>query len=123
MLSRRQRQSSELGSSGCWEQADPRTKLIQDAAKPNPQYKSTLNGTIQICKTEGFSGIYKGVGPTVLKQGANSAVRFSSYEALSNVAKDILKPPSGKLPSAVTFGVGAMAGLITVCESLRARAN
>lgn len=51
-----------------------------------------------------------------MKQGANSAVRFSSYAALQQAAIDYTKPASGKLGSGMTFGMGAIAGLITVCE-------
>jgi len=51
-----------------------------------------------------------------MKQGANSAVRFTSYSSLQGVALGYIKPASGKLSSSVTFGLGAIAGLITVCE-------
>jgi hypothetical protein len=50
-----------------------------------------------------------------MKQGANSAVRFTSYSSLQGVALGYIKPASGKLSSSVTFGLGAIAGLITVC--------
>jgi solute carrier family 25 citrate transporter 1 len=42
-----------------------RTKLIQDASSPSPMYTSSLNGTIAICRTEGFGGVYRGLTPTV----------------------------------------------------------
>jgi len=42
-----------------------RTKLIQDAASARPVYTSTMNGTITICRTEGFGGVYRGLVPTV----------------------------------------------------------
>ena len=51
-----------------------------------------------------------------MKQGANSAVRFSSYSSLQQTALHYLQPPSGKLSSTSTFGIGAVAGIITVCE-------
>lgn len=50
-----------------------------------------------------------------MKQGANSAVRFTSYSTLQGAAIGYIKPASGKLSSSVTFGLGAIAGLITVC--------
>lgn len=52
----------------------------------------------------------------IMKQGANSAVRFTSYATLQQAALDYMKPETGKLGSATTFGLGAIAGLITVCE-------
>lgn len=92
-----------------------RTKLIQDAARPQPLYTSTLDGTVSICRTEGFGGIYRGLGPTILKQASNSAVRFTSFAMLQSVALETLKPASGKLSATTTFATGALAGLITVC--------
>ncbi|KAK1924536.1 mitochondrial carrier domain-containing protein [Papiliotrema laurentii] len=95
-----------------------KTKLIQDASSSSPMYTNLVNGTIGICRTEGFGGIYRGLGPTIMKQGANSAVRFSSYAALQQQALQVLKPESGKLSSATTFAVGAGAGLITVYSTM-----
>lgn len=101
-----------------------------------PMYTNLVNGTVGICRTEGFSGIYRGLWPTVcestrreqgwlthqiMKQGANSAVRFSSYAYLQQLALAYSKPVSGKLSGTTTFGLGAVAGLITVCEFGRAR--
>ena len=42
-----------------------RTKLIQDAGSSRPMYTNMLNGTIGICRQEGFGGIYRGLAPTV----------------------------------------------------------
>jgi solute carrier family 25 citrate transporter 1 len=53
-----------------------------------------------------------------MKQGANSAVRFTSYSTLQQSALGYLKPETGKLGGTVTFGLGAIAGLITVCMSI-----
>ena len=52
----------------------------------------------------------------ILKQGANSVVRFTSYATLQEGVLNYAKPASGKLESGMTFGLGAIAGLITVCE-------
>ncbi|GFZ50349.1 Tricarboxylate transport protein [Saitozyma sp. JCM 24511] len=95
-----------------------KTKLIQDASSPSPMYTSTLNGTIAICRTEGLGGIYRGLAPTIMKQAANSAVRFGSYSTLQQFTLNTLKPASGKLSSSITFAVGATAGLITVYTTM-----
>ncbi|RSH90431.1 hypothetical protein EHS25_001036 [Saitozyma podzolica] len=95
-----------------------KTKLIQDASSPSPMYTSSLNGTIAICRTEGFGGVYRGLTPTIMKQGANSAVRFGSYSTLQQLALDTLRPASGKLNSSTTFALGAIAGLITVYSTM-----
>lgn len=43
----------------------PRTKLIDDAKRPNPQYRGLIHGTASIIKQEGFRGIYGGLFPVV----------------------------------------------------------
>jgi solute carrier family 25 citrate transporter 1 len=35
-----------------------------------------LDATIKIIRSEGFSGIYRGLIPTILKQGTNQLIRF-----------------------------------------------
>lgn len=71
-----------------------------------PRYRGLIHGTVQIVKEEGLSGIYRGLGPVVsslsahvpsakgvradwdgvslqaARQGANSAVRFTTYGTL-----------------------------------------
>jgi len=64
-------------------------------------------------RAEGLRGIYKGLGPTMARQGANSAVRLTTYSTLRGLAtKD-----GRKTNDIETFGMGAVAGIVTVCES------
>ena len=42
-----------------------RTKLIDDAKRPVPQYRGLVHGTTEIVKTEGLRGIYRGLFPVV----------------------------------------------------------
>lgn len=52
-----------------------------------------------------------------MKQGANSAVRFTTYSSLKQLVQG--SAPAGQpLPGGVTFGLGALAGIVTVCQSL-----
>lgn len=51
----------------------------------------------------------------MLRQGANSAVRFSSYSTLKQLVQGNV-PAGSQLPGWMTFGIGSMAGIITVCE-------
>lgn len=55
--------------------------MVQDARRPDPQYKGLIHGTGQIIKNEGFRGVYRGLFPVIMKQGTNSAVRFTSYQS------------------------------------------
>ena len=54
-----------------------KTKLIDDARRAKPRFTGTLNGVSLIVREEGVAGIYRGLGPTIAKQSANSAVRFT----------------------------------------------
>ncbi|KAM0793012.1 hypothetical protein ACM66B_000504 [Microbotryomycetes sp. NB124-2] len=94
-----------------------KTKLIDDAKRAVPQYNGLAHGTLTICRTEGLAGIYRGLFPTIMKQGANSAVRFTSYSTI----KQWLQDRSGvtkQLSAAETFGAGAGAGVITVYATM-----
>lgn len=51
----------------------------------------------------------------MLRQGANSAVRFTSYSTLKQLVQGN-NTPGVQLPAWITFGIGATAGVITVCE-------
>lgn len=51
--------------------------------------------------------------PTTARQAANSATRFGSYTALKQLAEGYTAPGE-KLGAVGTFGIGGVAGLITV---------
>ncbi len=46
----------------------------------SPKYRGLLHGISEILKSQGIGGIYKGLFPTILKQGTNQGVRFLVYE-------------------------------------------
>ncbi|KXN90408.1 hypothetical protein AN958_04277 [Leucoagaricus sp. SymC.cos] len=94
-----------------------KTKLIDDAKRPNPQYRGLVHGTMSIVKQEGIFGIYRGLFPVMMRQGANSAVRFTTYSTLKQFVQGTARPGQ-PLPSAITFGIGAIAGLVTVYTTM-----
>jgi solute carrier family 25 citrate transporter 1 len=94
-----------------------KTKLIDDAKRPNPQYKGLIHGTASIIRQEGISGIYRGLFPVMMRQGANSAVRFTTYVTLKQLVQGTARPGQ-PLPSAITFGIGGIAGLVTVYTTM-----
>lgn len=49
--------------------------------------------------------------------GANSAVRFTTYTTLKQFVQSTA-PPGQTLPSTITFGIGAIAGLVTVYTTM-----
>ena len=57
-----------------------KTKLIHDRFQEKPQFKGLFDGVYKIVKAQGFSGIYRGVAPTILRQGSNQGIRFVVYE-------------------------------------------
>jgi len=59
-----------------------KTMFIHDMKSQNPKYKGLIQGVGLIVKEEGIKGVYKGLFPTMLKQGGNQAVRFSVYEQI-----------------------------------------
>ncbi|ORZ14717.1 mitochondrial carrier domain-containing protein [Absidia repens] len=96
-----------------------KTKLIHDRNNATPKYRGLVHGTSTIIKEEGFSGIYRGLGPVVARQGANSAVRFSSYTYFkTSFQKWRGDDESTPLPSTYTFAAGALAGIVTVYSTM-----
>lgn len=69
-----------------------------------------------IVRAEGFGGVYRGVVPVMARQGANSAVRFGVYSTLSDMAK--AQMGEATLPTTHTFGIGAIAGIVTVYTTM-----
>ena len=59
-----------------------KTKLIQDQNQATPRFKNALHGTRLMFAESGIRGIYRGMGAVVARQGANSAVRMSSYSII-----------------------------------------
>ncbi|KAI3625660.1 hypothetical protein CBS9595_001021 [Malassezia furfur] len=92
-----------------------KTKLIDDAKRAMPKYPPGLiSGSMAIVRDEGLHGIYRGLVPVMLRQGANSAVRFGTYSTLRNFVQGSSRPGQ-PLPGGITFGIGALAGIVTVC--------
>jgi solute carrier family 25 citrate transporter 1 len=53
----------------------------------------------------------------MMRQGANSAVRFTTYATLKQFVQGTARPGQ-RLPSAITFGIGGIAGLVTVYTTM-----
>jgi solute carrier family 25 citrate transporter 1 len=53
----------------------------------------------------------------MMRQGANSAVRFTTYSTLKQFVQGAARPGQ-TLPSTITFGIGAIAGLVTVYTTM-----
>lgn len=87
-----------------------KTKLIHDKIAGKNKYRGLIHGTKAIIAEKGFGGIYKGVIPTVLRQGSNQAVRFFVYEEASSILEKSLKMPH----ALAIFLAGGIAGAASV---------
>lgn len=68
-------------------------------------------------KERGVRAFFQGFVPTTARQAANSAVRFSSYNFLKQLAQSYTAPGE-KLGMLSTFGIGGTAGIITVYATM-----
>ncbi|CEG79059.1 Putative Genomic scaffold, msy_sf_12 [Rhizopus microsporus] len=95
-----------------------KTKMIHDKNSASPRYKGLVHGIRLIVAEEGIGGIYRGLGPVMARQGANSAVRFSCYSYFKTTLQSWRGKGDEPLPSAHTFAAGALAGIVTVYSTM-----
>ena len=88
-----------------------KVKLIHDRVKPNPKYSGFFNGVSTIYRNEGFHGVYRGVVPTILRQGSNQAIRFLVYDYMKGQLDNLF--PGSPL-TVRTALAGALAGAASV---------
>nr|CAH7768724.1 unnamed protein product [Callosobruchus chinensis] len=89
-----------------------KVKFINDQRTGNPRYKGLVHGIALIIKEQGIGGIYKGVVPTILKQGSNQGIRFFVMETLKELYKG--GDRDKKIPKYVVGAFGAFAGACSV---------
>jgi len=85
-----------------------KVRLIADQRRKEPRYRGLFHAATTIAREEGVGGLYKGLGPTVMKQGSNQAIRFFVMESLRNIytGGDLTK----QVPYYVVAMFGAFAG-------------
>jgi len=89
-----------------------KVKFIDDHSQPVRKYKGFFSGIYQIVKAEGISGTYKGLFPTILKQGSNQAIRFLCYSEIKKWMQG--GDANKKLTPVHTMVAGALAGAASV---------
>ncbi|KAH8689384.1 mitochondrial carrier domain-containing protein [Talaromyces proteolyticus] len=87
-----------------------KTALIDDAKSATRRFKSSLHATRILIQENGLTNLYKGGVSTTMKQMATSAVRMGSYNFLKETSQRYDVPKT----AVTTFGMGALAGTITV---------
>lgn len=90
-----------------------KTQIIDDRKSGKPRMRGFLHASKLIAQEKGIRGFFQGFVPTTARQAANSAVRFSSYTSLKQLAQSYAAPGE-KLGAISTFGIGGLAGIITV---------
>ncbi|ODA81393.1 hypothetical protein RJ55_04358 [Drechmeria coniospora] len=90
-----------------------KTTLIDDRKSPTPRMRGFLDAVPIMARERGLRGFFQGFVPTTLRQSANSATRFGSYTFLKQMAESYTAPGE-KLGAVATFGIGGLAGLVTV---------
>lgn len=90
-----------------------KTTLIDDRKNARPRMRGFLDAVPIIARERGIRGFFQGFVPTTARQSANSAVRLGSYAFLRQLAQSYVAPGE-KLGAVSTFGIGGIAGFITV---------
>merc|ERR1711976_705630 len=84
-----------------------KTKLIHDRVAETGKYNGLIHGCRTIFNQEGFWGMYKGLVPTMMKQGSNQAIRFTVYGDAKNFLLNLGVPEGLALLFAVGIAVAA----------------
>ncbi|RYP58171.1 hypothetical protein DL771_011325 [Monosporascus sp. 5C6A] len=90
-----------------------KTTLIDERKRAHPRMRGFLDAIPVIARERGVRGFFQGLVPTAARQSANSAVRFGSYTSLKQLAESYTAPGE-RLGAVATFGIGSVAGAITV---------
>ena len=94
-----------------------KTQIIDDRKRPQPRMRGFIHGSGIIAREQGIRGFFKGFVPTTARQAANSAVRFSTYTWIKQFAESYVAPGE-KLGIISTFGIGSLAGIVTVYSTM-----
>jgi len=79
----------------------------------NRKYRNVLQTAFVVAREEGLSALYKGVVPTVMRQGINQAVNFTTYQWIKTQwmerqGRDELLPQESMLFGGLSGGLGPL---------------
>jgi len=84
------------------------------------KYGNVVQTAMIIVREEGYSALYKGVVPTMLRQGCNQAVNFTAYSSMKtywlerqwehNLQHGENPEPSQQLPGTISMLIGGLSG-------------
>lgn len=91
-----------------------RIKTVMIDASNSPKgFQSISDAVRHICRSDGLSGLYRGLVSTTCKYAGTGAVKMGSYYFLAKQHSALFSHASKSLQD--TFVLGAGAGVITVC--------
>lgn len=82
--------------------------LIDPAQREHRKYKNVIQTAYTISREEGVGALYKGIVPTMLRQGCNQAVNFTAYNAIKK--KVLERQQSKELASWQSLTIGGLSG-------------
>eukprot|EP01083_Nonionella_stella_P236383 830293_1 len=93
-----------------------KTRVTDDLRKGTMKYKNSADAVYKIVRAEGPMGIYRGVAPTIMKQGTNQMVRFPIQTFIVGLMTrgDSEKRKSPVLNGLAGAGAGACSVLLTM---------
>ncbi|CAH1104687.1 unnamed protein product [Psylliodes chrysocephalus] len=81
-----------------------------DKNHANLKYRGMVDCFIKIAKQEGFSSLYSGIWPAVLRQATYGTIKFGTYYTLKRI---LVSYNNGKESVTVNVGCGIVAGAIS----------
>lgn len=93
---------------------------LQSQSKVNPvgvqhPYRNAFHGLASIYRTEGFVGLYRGVGPAMVRTGAGSSVQLPTYF----LAKRTLEDFGMKEGPGMHLACSTISGFVVCCVMVR----
>lgn len=93
-----------------------KTRIIEDRLRPkHEQFCGIVDAVRRIIRSDGPSGLYRGLIPVTLKQSSNAMVRFTSYNAILDFLHGAFK---GRMDSVKPVLAGTSAGVVTVYATM-----
>jgi len=86
-----------------------RHSLLDPVEANKGKYGNVVQTAIIIVREEGFSALYKGVVPTMLRQGCNQAVNFTVYNLMKNYWLE-RHPGELQLSGTISMLIGGLSG-------------
>jgi solute carrier family 25 citrate transporter 1 len=82
--------------------------LMDPAAMNHRKYRNVFQTAVTIVREEGVGALYKGVVPTMLRQGCNQAVNFTAYSAIKKAVLE--RQQKSELASWQSLMIGGLSG-------------